>query len=302
VCLPVLSLLFVLASSTAGPATEFVGQLVCSQCWFEADRNRTPYGTTSDLACAARCAEEGVPPALAVRNETGFDLLLVEGDQDWSDLIGRFARVRGTTEDREGKRILQVSSVEALEDSPWPVVPDDPEPAELVWTDPGGHSQAIEAYRGRVVVLNFWATWCAPCRKEMPDLVRIQNRYGILGVQVLGAAADSPEAAPSVVEFARKYRINFPVLLGATTSQMHSLGLGVALPATVVIDRHGHVVERISGVFDHAKLEELLDRLLDNEPVKVATADPPDPSDPAAKRAGHDHRPHGGTMASLVPS
>jgi len=175
----------------------------------------------------------------------------------------------------------------------------DAQPVELTWTDLTGQGQTLEAYRGRVVVLNFWATWCAPCRDELPDLVRIQSRYGMYGVQVIGASADPPRVATSVVEFARRYKINFPILLGADTGQMQTLGVGVALPATVVIDRQGQVIERISGVFELAKLEALLDVLVagaqsnddDVAPVEVAVA-------------GKDHkrRAHGGSEASLVPS
>ena len=182
------------------------------------------------------------------------------------------------------------------------------EPVELVWTDLGGHEQTLDAFRGRLVVLNFWATWCAPCRREMPDLVRIQNRYGMYGVQVIGASADPPQAAPSVIEFAGKHKINFPILLGATTDQMQSLGAGVVLPATVVIDRDGHVVERISGVFERDKLEALLDRLVAGEHVAEGEADPhghgaeADPHDHGAAESGHKHAPQGRTAASLVPS
>ena len=112
------------------------------------------------------------------------------------------------------------------------------EPApELVWTDLNGHEQTLEAYRDHIVVLNFWATWCAPCREEMPDLVRIQKRYGKYGVQVIGASADPPSGRASVEEFVRRQKINFPILLGATTEQMQALDVGVVLPATVVIDR-----------------------------------------------------------------
>ena len=142
----------------------------------------------------------------------------------------------------------------------------------------------------------------------MPDLVRIQKRYGMYGVQVVGASADPPSSSASVEQFARRLKVNFPILLGATTDQMQALDVGVALPATLVIDREGQVVERISGVFDLAKLEALLDRLVgqadatDDEEdahVHVASADPHDHGE-----EGHDHNhpPRDGTTASLVPS
>ncbi len=181
------------------------------------------------------------------------------------------------------------------------------EPApELVWTDLSGHEQRLESFRGRVVVLNFWATWCAPCLEEMPDLVRIQKRYGMFGVQVLGASADPPSARASVEEFARRKKVNFPILLGASTDQMQMLDVGVALPATLVIDREGRVVERISGILDRKKLEAVLDRLVhgdegDEEDAHDHEASA-DAHDHGEEDDEHDHPPPDGTQASLVPS
>jgi len=183
---------------------------------------------------------------------------------------------------------------------------------ELAWTDLNGHEQALEEFRGSVVVLNFWATWCAPCLEEMPDLVRIQKRYGTRGVQVVGASADPVSASASVAEFARIQKINFPILLGATTDQMQALDAGVVLPATVVIDRQGHVVESISGVFDMTRLETLLERQLGERDSKtdeedshseVTAADPHDHGDHGDEEGQeHDHPPPEDTKASLVPS
>ena len=183
---------------------------------------------------------------------------------------------------------------------------------ELAWTDLDGHEQALEEFRGSVVVLNFWATWCAPCLEEMPDLVRIQKRYGTRGVQVVGASADPVSASASVAEFARIQKINFPILLGATTDQMQALDAGVVLPATVVIDRQGRVVESISGVFDMTRLETLLERQLgerdstadeEDSHSEVTAADPHDHGDQGEEEGHeHDHPPPEDTKASLVPS
>ena len=289
-----LALLTVLASTAAAPA-DFVGQVVCSQCWFEADRTTVPYGTPSDLSCAARCAGENVPVALALKDGSAFELLPLEGRDDWSELVGSFVRIQGMVEERKDKRVLSVASAEKLAENPWGVPETaEGEPAALSWLDLGGENQSLESLRGRIVVLNFWATWCEPCRKEMPDLVRIQNRYGMYGVQVLGAAADAPGAADTVTTFARRLKINFPVLLGATTAQMQSFGLGVALPATVVIDRHGHVAARIPGVFEHKALQAVLDDLIDGSRTAKHARD--------EDEERHVHVARGGTSASLVPS
>ena len=105
---------------------------------------------------------------------------------------------------------------------------------KLNWTDLTGRERKLDAYRGQFVVLNFWATWCLPCLEELPELVEIQNRYGIYGVQVVGAAADSVDHRDAVIDLAQELSLNFPVLLGATSTQMELLGLGEAIPATVM--------------------------------------------------------------------
>ena len=205
------------------------------------------------------------------------------------DLTGEFVRIEGETE----KTQLRVASVTRLDESPWKFEAS-AGAAKLEWKDLGGHEQSIEDLHGRFVVLNFWATWCAPCKEEMPELIRIQDRYGMYGVQVLGAAADEPDASEQVEAYSRKLDINFPVLLGATTAQMQSLDLGVALPATVIFDRHGGVVHRVRGVVERRELERVLDALIAGEA----------PPKSAMKLSfGHRDR-HGrsGTHASLVPS
>jgi thiol-disulfide isomerase/thioredoxin len=301
---------FPAAATTVPDATSLVGQVACSQCWFEADRSQVAYGTPGDLSCAQRCSEAGVPPALAVRNadDGSFELFLLDGPPPqhatWLELTGRFVRVSGSASDERDKQTLRVASLELLDDTPWPppTAADPVDPHDLSWTDLSGHRLSLEDLHGRVVVLNFWATWCAPCRKEMPDLVRVQNKYGLLGVQVLGASADPQDQADAVLGFARSRKLNFPVLLGATTDQMQALGLGVALPGTVVLDREGRVVERVRGVFERAALEAAVDRALhgsDHHGDHGARGG----DDAHDEAAGHVHVASArGTDASLVPS
>lgn len=288
--------------SPAGAEEELVGQVVCSNCWFEADRNRVAYGTAGDLDCAARCAEQGIPVALAVRHDDGFELFELRGEPGaaadaWLELVSRFARVSGQTFDLDEGKGLRVATVELLEENPWP----QPEPADevdvgsLEWVDLGGHTQSLRALHGRIVVLNFWATWCAPCKKEMPDLVRIQDEFGKFGVQVLGAAADAADGRDRVLTFARRQRLNFPLLLGATSAQMEGLGLGVALPATAIVDRAGNVVRRYRGVIDPHELERALHALI----AGTAAHDAEDDGD---EDHGHVHVAKRKSHASLVPS
>ena len=77
--------------------------------------------------------------------------------------------------------------------------------------DMEGKSQALAQWRGKVLVVNFWATWCSPCLKEIPEFVRMQDKFGNQGLQFVGIAIDNPV---KVREFAAKYRMNYPVLVG----------------------------------------------------------------------------------------
>ena len=108
---------------------------------------------------------------------------------------------------------------------------------ELTLKDPFGTEQRLSALKGRIVILNFWATYCIPCRKEMPDLAAIQNEYAALGVQVIGASTDELADRDKVLQFVKETKINFPIWMGATTADMMRFGLGAALPGTVVIDQ-----------------------------------------------------------------
>jgi len=129
-------------------------------------------------------------------------------------------------------------------------------------TDLQGGAPTLEQWRGRVVVVNFWATWCAPCREEIPGFVRLQERYGARGLQFVGIAFDQPD---KVTEFAREFGMNYPLLVGGvdTMELLREAGnrAGV-LPYTLVIDRRGNVVSREPGGVKEAKLEDLIQPLL----------------------------------------
>jgi len=168
--------------------------------------------------------------------------------------------------------------------------------AGLALSDLRGEPQPLEQHRGKIVVLNFWATWCAPCLEEMPLLAGIHRRYQSRGVVVIGASADDASTRARVPEFVQKLGLPFPILTGATTADMERLGLGSALPATAVIDREGRVAARIRGVVRKRDLERRLEALLRS---------------PGLQPGRHEHEPeeqehaHGGIGmegASTVPS
>ena len=114
--------------------------------------------------------------------------------------------------------------------------------------DAKGAPQAMAQWRGQVLVVNFWATWCAPCREEIPGFVRLQERYGARGLRFVGIALDQPE---KVLDFAREFGINYPLLIGGieTMELLREAGnrTGV-LPYTLVIDRAGKVVSQPAHV------------------------------------------------------
>ncbi len=121
-----------------------------------------------------------------------------------------------------------------------------------------GKSQALAQWRGKVLVVNFWATWCSPCLEEIPQFVRMQERLGNQGLQFVGIAVDN---VAKVREFAAKYRINYPVLIG----EMDAIELARAagnefggLPFTVVMDRKGRLIGTELGGLNEEKLTALI--------------------------------------------
>ena len=117
----------------------------------------------------------------------------------------------------------------------------------------------LNAYRGKVVLLNFWATWCAPCQVEMPSFVDWQKKYGPRGLQVIGISLDDDPAL--VRSLYSKLKLNYPVAMGDV--KLGDLYGGVlGLPVTYLIDRHGMIQAEYQGEADLGKIEMQLQLLL----------------------------------------
>lgn len=258
--------------ASAQTVTKLEGQIVCCKdCWVRADRNTVPYGTPADLAKAAECVGNGDPTLLAVSGKDGKTIFYQLDDgkfkkpsKNWLELIGNRVEITGTTRTKKDQHNIRVDELKVLataqEIAPQPNVIGTE--AELTLKDLFGVEQKLSAFRGRVVILNFWATYCGPCRKEMPDLAAVQNQYAALGVQVIGASGDTLAEQKEVREYIKAVKVNFPIWLGASTSDMARFGVGPGLPATVVIGRDGKIVAIFQGVVKEIDLNKVLETLI----------------------------------------
>lgn len=139
------------------------------------------------------------------------------------------------------------------------------EAANLQLKNLNGHTESIADHRGKIVALNFWATWCVPCREEMPLFVELQKRYQARGVQFIAASIDVPEDRNKVVSFVKEFAVQFPVWVDATLEQQAAIGLGTAVPATAIFDREGNLRFRIIGQSSRKDLEKRFEFLLSGQ-------------------------------------
>jgi thiol-disulfide isomerase/thioredoxin len=130
----------------------------------------------------------------------------------------------------------------------------------LALKDLRGRNLRLSDYKGKVVLLNFWATWCPPCRAEMPDLIKMQREYRSKGLQVIGITYP-PEEIGEVRQFVRKLGVNYPIALG-TKETKTLFDESETLPVTIVIDRQGNVRERIEGILLPEEFEQKIKPLL----------------------------------------
>lgn len=143
-----------------------------------------------------------------------------------------------------------------------PLLQSEPEQGDILraatLVDLGGKPRALAEWGGRVLVWNFWATWCAPCREEIPLLIATRRKYGPRGVEIVGIAVDN---AAKVREFSLSFSISYPILLAEADGieLMRKLGNSSGgLPYTVIADRQGKLVYRRLGALKQADLDSVL--------------------------------------------
>ncbi|MEW5977009.1 MAG: TlpA disulfide reductase family protein [Acidobacteriota bacterium] len=131
--------------------------------------------------------------------------------------------------------------------------------------------QRLAAHKGQVLVVNFWAAWCKPCRKELPLLMELQNQYRNRGVQFIGACTDADEDRHKAEGLLREKAIRYPVWFGLSDEEMKEIGLGSSIPATAIFDQTGRRSFRLIGEVKRKHLEERIEWLLgsrDHRPPK----------------------------------
>jgi cytochrome c biogenesis protein CcmG/thiol:disulfide interchange protein DsbE len=144
--------------------------------------------------------------------------------------------------------------VEALQTAP-----------DFTLRDLNGDSVSLKNYQGKVVLLDFWATWCAPCRLSIPELVEIQKKYRDQGVVVLGISMDDPQMFPDayILTFKETFEMNYPVLRAEQRVAMDYFGTAnMAIPTLFVINREGKLTDKIVGYVPGA-VENSLKRVLE---------------------------------------
>jgi peroxiredoxin len=141
--------------------------------------------------------------------------------------------------------------------------PADAKPANLEYTlkDVNGREVTLATYKGKVILLDFWATWCEPCKVEIPGFVKFQDKYGKDGFQVIGISVD--DTVDKLEAFMNEYKMNYPVLQGLGREEVaEAFGAVLALPHTVLISREGKICSSHMGLTSDKVFEREIKALL----------------------------------------
>ena len=134
-------------------------------------------------------------------------------------------------------------------------------PLDYTVKDMNGADVHLASYKGKIILLNFWATWCPPCKVEIPDLIALQEQYKD-DIVVLGFSVD--DTAEQLQPFADEYKMNYPVLVGLGHENIQeAYGPMWGIPVTVIIDREGKIAKKQSGIRTKEQIEREIKALLD---------------------------------------
>lgn len=166
--------------------------------------------------------------------------------------------------------LVVVAAVAALIAGLWvqqisqtPVVAEDNPPAQLDFSFPDSNDQpqSVSQWRGKILVINFWATWCGPCLKEIPEFIKLQQQYQDQGLQFVGIAIDDKE---SVQAYLKRIQINYPILIAgdAGSNLAHQLGNIInAVPFSVIVNQQGQIIHRQPGELSNEELLKIINPL-----------------------------------------
>lgn len=133
---------------------------------------------------------------------------------------------------------------------------------DFTLTDSRGKKISLSDYRGQVVILDFWATWCGPCRMEIPGFVKLRDKYNDKGFEIIGISLDQ-QGWKVVKPFMKEYKMNYPVVLG--NRQIAAAYGGIrAIPTTFIINKEGQVVDKIIDFKPESYFEDAITKLLDS--------------------------------------
>ena len=134
----------------------------------------------------------------------------------------------------------------------------DKKPSDLALRDLSGKKVQLRDYRGKIVVLNFWATWCVPCHEEMPMIVEAEKTWAAKGISFIAISLDDDKTRKNIPAFIDLYHVDFPIWTGASSDSLDKLRMGEGVPDTAFLDEAGIVVARVLGEIRRTELDERL--------------------------------------------